>query len=67
VNQHRKINTRRMVDPPSGWLYGFPCELPEDKDMHDLLREHGYPEDQIDFACSYLRMWEEPIQEEDER
>ena len=48
-----------MVDPPSGWMYGFPALW--DKKVHpkleDLLREKKYPEKDIDFACQYLRVW----------
>lgn len=48
-----------IVDPPSGWLYGFPCELPEGKLYVDLLREHKYPEKDLQLALSYSRYWEE--------
>ena len=51
--------TEVMVDPPSGWQYGFPALW--DKKAHpkleDLLREKGYPEKDIDFATQYMRMW----------
>lgn len=51
-----------FVDPPSGWMYGFPAlwsrkEYPK---VEDFLRAKGYPEDQIEFASSYLRMWLPP-------
>lgn len=50
---------RIMVDPPSGWMYGFPALW--DKTKYDtlalFLRAKGYPEKDIDFACSYMRMW----------
>ena len=48
-----------MVDPPSGWRYGFPALW--DRKIHpkleDLLREKGYPEKDIEFARQYMRMW----------
>lgn len=48
-----------MVDPPSGWMYGFPALW--DKTKYDtlalFLRAKGYPEEDIDFATSYIRMW----------
>ena len=48
-----------MVDPPSGWMYGFPALW--DKSTHpqleDLLRHMKYPEKDIEFACQYCRMW----------
>ena len=50
---------KMMVDPPSGWQYGFPALW--DKKVHpkleDLLREKGYPEKDIEFATQYMRMW----------
>jgi hypothetical protein len=49
----------RMIDPPKGWRYGFPKELPEGKSYGELLRESGYPEDDIELALKYSRSWEE--------
>lgn len=48
-----------MVDPPSGWQYGFPALWSKDAypEVADFLKAKGYPEDQIDFACQYMRMW----------
>lgn len=55
INEARKV----MVDPPSGWMYGFPDLW--DKDKHeklaDFLKEKGYPEKNIEFASCYMRMW----------
>ena len=48
-----------MIDPPSGWKYGFPCELKEGKNIEELLREHKYPENDIEFAMQYIRTWTE--------
>ena len=36
---HHKYGT--MIDPPSGWKYGFPKHLPEGKDYKELLRENN--------------------------
>ena len=47
----------RIVDPPSGWRYGFPKELPEGKSYLELLREANYPEEDIDLALEYTRQW----------
>lgn len=50
------------VDPPGGWLYGFPKELPleyyKDKnfDLYKWLYEQGYPE-KVDL--SRIRFFEE--------
>jgi hypothetical protein len=40
-----------MIDPPSGWRYGFPKEIPDDVDVTDVnawLIENGYPKKFID-------------------
>jgi hypothetical protein len=52
--------TKRMIDPPSGWKYGFPKELKEGQDYAQLLRDSGYPEGDIEFAMTYSRHWSEP-------
>ena len=50
---------KRMVDPPDGWRYGFPAELKFDETYEELLKRHGYPEDQIEFAIENTRCWRE--------
>ena len=53
---------KKMIDPPSGWKYGFPKDIPEDVvDTLKWLVENGYPQEEIDkfddqFSC---RRWEE--------
>ena len=42
-----------LVDPPGGWLYGFPAPLEEDYEQQ--LRNAGYPEKDIPFALRYSR------------
>lgn len=49
-----------MCDPPSGWMYGFPKAIPEDRrnDVKAWLVEQGYPKKQIEshgdhFYCRY--------------
>lgn len=49
-----------MIDPPSGWKYGFPKRIPEDRRYDSLtwLVEQGYPQELIDelgehFYCRY--------------
>ena len=51
--------TKLMVDPPSGWQYGFPALWDKEQypELKDFLKAKGYPEDQIDFALNYIRMW----------
>ena len=55
IHASRKV----VVDPPSGWMYGFPATWDKDEyaEVEDFLKAKGYPEDQIDFACGYMRMW----------
>lgn len=60
-----------MVDPPSGWMYGFPKYLGKvftndlskinfneyDMIYTDLLKLSGYPLKDIEFAKSHSRYW----------
>lgn len=56
---------RIMVDPPSGWKYGFPKMLPEELpqpwSLTIWLVSEGYPEIELlkfgDFL-PYVRQWE---------
>lgn len=54
----------KYVDPPSGWMYGFPAILEEGKSLTILLKEHNYPENLFDLALSYSRYWEEEIEDQ---
>ena len=44
-----------MIDPPSGWRYGFPKQAPADiRDMssgelNEWLVKNGYPQEEIDI------------------
>lgn len=42
-----------LVDPPSGWMYGFPAPLEDD--YENQLRKAGYPEKDIPLALKYSR------------
>ena len=51
-----------IIDPPSGWKYGFPKPIPEDRkdDVLVWLVEQGYPQSEIDglgdyFSCRYWK------------
>lgn len=44
-----------IVDPPSGWQYGFPAPL--EKDYEAQLKRAGYPVSDIPFALKYSRYW----------
>ena len=51
-----------IVDPPSGWRYGFPkaikTEVLNDKGKFvQFLMDNGYPEEDIDLALKYSRYW----------
>ena len=51
-----------MIDPPSGWLYGFPKEIPEDiKDVKGWLIKNGYPIEEIEsLGDTFMyRCWHE--------
>lgn len=53
-----------MIDPPSGWKYGFPKPIPANRrdDVQKWLVEEGYPQEEIDKleGCFICRIWEEP-------
>jgi hypothetical protein len=55
INSHNRF----VVDPPSGWRYGFPRIYDErlDGTMEQWLLKHGYPQKDIAFALNYSRMW----------
>lgn len=42
-----------IVDPPSGWMYGFPAPLEEDYEQQ--LRNAGYPEKDIPMTLKHSR------------
>jgi len=42
-----------IVDPPSGWMYGFPAPLQED--YVQQLKDAGYPEKDIPMALKHSR------------
>ena len=55
----------KMIDPPSGWMYGFPKEIPEHvDDTCKWLIDNGYPEKLIkDLGDNfYVRGWYEEIE-----
>lgn len=42
-----------LVDPPTGWTYGFPAPLEDDYEAQ--LRKAGYPEKDIPLALKHSR------------
>lgn len=50
----------QIVDPPGGWKYGFPKQIPQDvKDLRQWFIDNGYPEKEIELALKYSRYWYE--------
>ena len=53
-----------MCDPPTGWKYGFPKEIPfetsENGGTRQWLLDNGYPQSEIDACGNYffVRFWE---------
>lgn len=56
------MTKKMMIDPPSGWKYGFPKVLPPEHQNRVLewLVENGYPQKEIDSYGKhfYCRHWE---------
>lgn len=58
---------RHMIDPPEGWKYGFPKELPEDvENVREWLVEQGYPREKLKLASLGTWHWDEEVEEEDD-
>lgn len=54
------MGKKKIIDPPSGWQFGFPRELPpEVENLGEWLVEVGYPPEDVDLALKYSRYWEE--------
>ena len=56
------MGKKKMIDAPSGWMYGFPKEIPESvTDVEKWLVENGYPKAMIDrFEKNFpYRIWYE--------
>ena len=51
-----------IIDPPSGWRYGFPKVLPSyvllPKQLRKWLLKQGYPAKDLQLALKYSRYWE---------
>ena len=55
---------RRMVDPPGGWMYGFPKEIKGDEEVRNMIEwlvANGYPREVIKSYGNhfYVRQWTE--------
>ena len=58
--------TVTMIDPPSGWRYGFPKPIPDPRpeNMTEWFIENGYPRDKVKLL-EYCNMWIQEIDDED--
>ena len=59
-----------MIDPPSGWRYGFPMPIDPIESKGRVLEwlvEQGYPQKEIDAYGEYFycRYWEQEIEDAD--
>lgn len=53
-----------MIDPPSGWKYGFPKPAPKVGDLNDQWWiDNGYPEDKLDDITRF-RYFETEVDDE---
>jgi hypothetical protein len=62
VANSRKVT---IIDPASGWKYGFPKILPcwvDSYNMNEWLIKEGYPKDEINLA-QYSRFWQKDVDE----
>ena len=67
MNKRKKVTDRKpelvtLIDPPSGWKYGFPKVLPDPRpaDIEQWIRDEGYPQSEIDRGMlNYVRCWQE--------
>lgn len=53
-----------MIDPPTGWRYGFPKVFDHNPDYETFgnwLIRNGYPESYVELATQYSRYWKKEI------
>ena len=66
--ESKMTKTVLMIDPPSGWKYGFPMVFPDPKPENTIawLVEQGYPQEEIDSYGQYFycRYWEQEVSDE---
>lgn len=50
---------RLMIDPPSGWRYGFPKRIPREHQHRTIewMIEQGYPRHLTEQKHFYVRYW----------
>lgn len=54
------------VDPPEGWMYGFPklWDKTKQPDFGVWLLENGYPQSKIEMAEKHSRSWLAGVKDE---
>lgn len=59
-----------LIDPPSGWKYGFPKKIKkeelENNDLSTILLKYGYPQKEIDSLGDALYVQVTEINKGDE-
>ena len=59
--------TVTFIDPPSGWKYGLPMQVPDPQpeNMMKWLVDQGYPQQEIDKMPNsfYCRYWQEEVED----
>lgn len=58
--------TVTIIDPPSGWMYGFPKIIPDEArktevSLREWLLAQGYPSKDIPLALRHSRYWHEEV------
>ena len=56
-----EVKGKFYVDPPSGWLYGFPAPYNQSTDgtIEEFLISKGYPKKDVKWASENCRSWYE--------
>lgn len=58
----------KLIDPPSGWKYGFPKPMPIGEiNVEEWLVANGYPQAEIDacgdsFYCRYVYVMDSDLE-----
>jgi len=64
-----------VIDPPEGWLYGFPKRFREMEEgetlstrkdtleeTHKFLVENGYPKEKLESWVGFIRFWIDEVE-----
>jgi hypothetical protein len=65
------MKTKLWVDPPSGWMFGFPkiWNQEEQPELKVWLVEEGYPKEELERLGDqlYCRFWEKMDEKQNEQ